>query len=88
MSHEQAQQEDNEPCRNLWAAVLTRAIRDMSDTTKDAAIIKSRAKKWLQSSKDGMGSFKWICGLLKMDVEQTRQFAFTPGNKELLSDDE
>lgn len=53
--------------RNLWAAVLKVAADDLRSKN-----IASYTWRWFQSENKGPGSFRWICGLLNLGVEQTR----------------
>lgn len=54
--------------RDLWAAVLEQAIKDLNDITEHP-----RAIAWFRSPGDDVGSFTWICITLDMDPEKTRR---------------
>ena len=55
----------------LWAAVLSRAIEDLSD--KNARIVES-AKYWFaKNTGTGIGSFNWVCGALGYNPDKIRE---------------
>jgi hypothetical protein len=55
-----------DPHRNLWAAVLQQAIEDVAKKNGKSGT----AREWFESSRDGVGSFLWVCGVLDFDPEQ------------------
>jgi hypothetical protein len=53
--------------RDLWAAVLEQAIKDLDDITEHP-----RAVAWFRSPGDDVGSFIWICITLDMELSRVR----------------
>jgi hypothetical protein len=48
--------------RDLWAAVLDRAILDLDDITE-----RPRSLAWFKSPRDDVGAFLWICMILDLE---------------------
>lgn len=70
-----------DPCRQIWAAVLNQAVDDLSGAGTDRAgpchknaraIISTRARRWFAAANRGIGSFVWICHILDLDPDRTR----------------
>jgi hypothetical protein len=63
----------------LWLAVLRQAIDDATTTVRgttseaEAVIEKRKAKKWLASEADRVGSATWICDVLDIPVDYVRK---------------
>jgi hypothetical protein len=53
--------------RDLWAAVLDRAILDLDDITE-----KPRSLAWFKSPNDDEGAFLWVCMILDLEPGKTR----------------
>jgi hypothetical protein len=73
---------NNTPERQLWSAVILRAIEDYTtDLTqyksslaqKDALFWKNKAGFWLfRSKKANVGSLEWICKHIDLPIESVR----------------
>lgn len=52
--------------RNLWAAVLRRAVEDVLGKCKDDEIQRNKAEAiiWFRTGSKDIGGFSWICELL------------------------
>lgn len=66
------------PERQLWAAVLLRAIKDIAglNTYLPPVVrtcVQRSAKTWIESPVCGPGSFLWICDRLGLDAEAVRR---------------
>ena len=61
----------NDAARNLWAAVLERAIEDMVKV--NAWEYAEDAKRWLRDTRETPGSFIFICNVLVLGVKSTRR---------------
>lgn len=82
--------------KKLWAAVMEEAVdcthgkiagAQSSGLRKLEMII---AQEWFQSGRKDMGSFLWICHLLKLDAEIIRERVLrdrVPPRKRLRSED-
>lgn len=75
-----AQDEQGNPYKQLWSAVMVRALDDFAVLLKahksleHPAVVVSEPYYWLLDSEEmAPGSFIWICGHLGWDVEITRQ---------------
>jgi hypothetical protein len=64
-----------EPIRSLYAAILTRAIKDIfKPTYSDHEIYKTQALYWIATNdSESIMSFINICSHLDIDVDSTRQ---------------
>jgi len=84
--------------RNLWAAVLKRAVDDATITNEDlvgmhpneryyAKIYRARAIAWIENigryTSSDIGSFPWVCQVLGLDRDHVRMLALK--NKPKLS---
>jgi hypothetical protein len=56
-------------CKELWAAVLEQAIQDFNR----GYFYADRAREWFQSESEEVGSFLWICKMLSVDAERTKE---------------
>lgn len=61
-----------EACKNLWTAVLEKAIKDAQFElavykTHVTDIFKESALEWFHSEEKGIGSFLWICTILNIE---------------------
>jgi hypothetical protein len=56
-------------CKELWAAVLEQAIEDFNR----GYFYADRARAWFQSESEEVGSFLWICRMLSVDAERTKE---------------
>jgi DNA-binding XRE family transcriptional regulator len=57
------------PCRQIWAAVLQRAIDDLEDQDER---IRDSARAWFHADRRGIGSLHWICKALDLDPGRVR----------------
>ena len=64
-------EETNEKC--LWAGVLERAIYDLKSRNH---IHRSSAKNWFRSKNHHVGTFLWVCSVLDLDPDWTREKAY------------
>jgi hypothetical protein len=60
-------------CRNLWAAVLERAIED-AVRGGNYWIDRENAKTWFLSDDRDVGSFLWVCDIVNLDPSVLRAF--------------
>lgn len=71
-------------CRQLWAEVLRVAVADargegyMPNGTRQVAaairtVTRDRAREWLTSDEQQVGSFLWICSLLELEPSAVRK---------------
>jgi hypothetical protein len=51
------------PEKNLWAAVLLRAFKDLEDAKLKRGVIS-----WLNRNDKSAGAFRWICNVLDLDA--------------------
>lgn len=60
---------------NMWAAVLHQAIDDLNMRPRKQAEVlwKADAKRWLKSDSEEALSFRWVCMILDLDYQKTRQ---------------
>ena len=56
-------------CKELWAAVLEQAIQDFNR----GYFYAENARAWFESESEEIGSFLWICRMLGVDAERTRE---------------
>ena len=59
--------------RELWAAVVIRALDDLAETCKEAPRLRQAARAWLISDKTRVGSFVWICDNVGLDRNSVRR---------------
>jgi hypothetical protein len=64
------------PERNLLAAVLERAIRDILNIETDAQQHCASACVWLRSQAETEFSFKWICFQLDISPKYIRRYIY------------
>lgn len=70
------------PERELWLAVLYRAICDLAGSFllpadhSSQPLIRSHAESWLLSPRTDEGSFIWICDHFDLDPASVRRRAF------------
>jgi hypothetical protein len=55
--------------RELWAAVLVRAVDDLAEKPE----LQARALRWIRSPDKRVGSFLWICDHLGIESRCARQ---------------
>lgn len=61
-----------EEIKNLWSAVLSKAIHDYRKKNN----FRDSAKHWLFESCDyGIGSFRWVCDIMGVDISYVRMRA-------------
>jgi hypothetical protein len=60
--------------RELWAAVVIRALDDLAETGKEAPRLRQAARACLISHRTRVGSFIWIC----CSLNQTRGLLGSP----------
>jgi len=51
--------------KKLWAAVLDQAVGD--------ATFENEARAWFQSTREGVGSFLWVCDTLNLDPDSIKR---------------
>jgi vancomycin resistance protein YoaR len=56
--------------RELWAAVLTRALDDLAESKKQIA---RNARAWFFSPSRDIASFNWVCHHLELDPSAVRR---------------
>lgn len=56
-------------CKNLWSAVLNKAIEDAQE---NYSIYAEDARAWFRSKSQRTGSFIWICLILNLDPDAFR----------------
>jgi hypothetical protein len=56
--------------RELWGAVLSQAIEDLSKPTK---VPVQAIRHWFLSPNQQVGSFIWICGQLEIETDAARK---------------
>jgi hypothetical protein len=61
-----------EACRRIWAHVLLNALRECNHPTQCVT-----AKAWIFSSRQGVGSLRWICDHLDLDFYEIQTLAMT-----------
>jgi len=65
------------PYRKLWFAVMETAYRDLylqgSASGRDRLQYQEQARLWFIATRDGVGSFIWICQVLEVDPGRTRK---------------
>jgi hypothetical protein len=59
----------NEPEQNLWMAVLTLAMQDLSGPDH----LAKPARAWFSSRNTSLGSLIWVCDQLGLDPNAVRQ---------------
>ena len=65
-SYEASEELKNTPERNLWCAVLFRAMQDASDGCIEAI-------DWVTSTRSPVGSFVWVCTQLDINEKAIRK---------------
>jgi len=66
---------ENNPYKNLWSAVLDRAMQDIkgiipgSEKYREKKIIKE-AEDWFGSDDRDIGSFLWVCEILDLQPDK------------------
>ena len=63
----------SQPERELWGAVVIRALDDLAETGKEAPRLRQAARAWLMSDKTRVGSFIWICESVGLDAAAVRR---------------
>lgn len=71
------------PTRALWVGVLFQACEDRTSRAKRTTEDGEEARRWLLSEDDEVCSFRWVCGVLGLDVEATRRWALNVTKEEL-----
>lgn len=77
----------NTPEKNLWCALLERAVRDyfrIKPEMQDYAFLSTggteleyqRLVEWFGSRRNEVGDFAWICRILEIDVASMRKRIF------------
>ena len=57
------------PEKTMWAGVVEQAIHDLGNSS---ALIRDSAIDWFKNrTRDGVGSFVWICFILNLDPDKT-----------------
>lgn len=56
--------------KKLWEHVLLRALRDLRSS---APRIRSEAREWIESERDTVGSFLWVCATIGIDPTDFRR---------------
>lgn len=65
-------------CRDLWCAVVERAVRDArgdvvrSGSPESDALIVAQARAWMLSDAVGVGSLNWICEQVGLEAQYIR----------------
>ena len=74
---EQNNEIESDPCRNLWAAVISEAVDCVRGTAcgdnAHREIHQRNAIAWFKSDADGPGTLKWICEQIDLDVDEVRR---------------
>ena len=67
-----------QPERDLWAAVIMRAVADLNITNRIPylQLAKKDAEVWLKSEDTGPQSFDWVCRVLDCEAEVVRRAIF------------
>jgi hypothetical protein len=68
----------NEPEQNLWMAVLTLAMQDLSGPDH----LAKPARAWFSSRNTSLGSLIWVCDQLGLDPNAVRQKILRRGTAE------
>lgn len=66
--------------RELWGAVLSQAIEDLS---KPASFPNQAIRHWFLSPNQQIGSFIWICGQLEIEADAARKRILRASNNKL-----
>ena len=59
-------------CQKIWADVLYQAIDEARGCS--GYIIMEKARTWLRSDNQEIGSFLWICDFLNLDPKFVKRF--------------
>lgn len=83
-----AVEQDPDACRDLWVAVLDDARMLVStggrglepdgrgDWSRNTTDDRRRARDWMLSRDEDVGTFRWICTLLDWDADVVRERVF------------
>jgi hypothetical protein len=64
----QSQRSPTQAIRDLWLAVLVRAIEDLSHPSFSRPVVR-----WIEDKGVDPGSFEWVCEALGLDAGYLRQ---------------
>lgn len=72
--------------RELWAAVLLRAVMDFTGDAHDVSkrerqFLQRAARLWFTSHSDHLGSFVWVCGELNLPPGRLRAQILAAGSE-------
>ena len=71
---------DDQPIRALWAAIVYQAVADMNRTG-----YARKAKDWIYSEHQGVGSMLWICDMIDLDYDRLQMLSMTrEGRRQIL----
>ena len=80
---EQNNETESDPCRNLWAAVISEAVDCVNNTAcgdnahRETHRVNSIA--WFQSESRAPLTLRWICEQIDLDAEEIRQIVLQGG---------
>ena len=71
---------DDQPYRALWAAVVYQAIADLNRIG-----YARRAKEWIYSDQQGVGSMRWVCDMIDLDYDRLQFLSMSrEGRRQIL----
>ena len=71
---------DDQPIRALWAAIVYQAVADMNRTG-----YARKAKDWIYSEHQGVGSMRWVCDMIDLDYDRLQMLSMTrEGRRQIL----
>lgn len=71
---------DDQPIRALWAAIVYQAIADLNRVG-----YARRAKEWIYSAQQGVGSMRWVCDMIDLDYDRLQMLSMTrEGRRQIL----
>ena len=59
-------------CQKLWANILYQTIEEARGCS--GYLLMEKARSWLLSESEEVGSFLWICGFLNFDPKFIKRF--------------
>lgn len=60
--------------QNLWLSVLKQAIEDVSNDP--GGILSENTLLWFEDEFEDIGSFKWICSILRLNPELIKKHVY------------
>jgi len=71
---------DDQPIRALWAAIVYQAVADMNRTG-----YARKAKEWIYSEHQGVGSMRWVCDMIDLDFDRLQFLSMSrEGRRQIL----